>query len=93
MKLWIQISDTDFPQSMKQIATIGRLSENMLEKASNYAVSTLNNLFEKTVSAGCDIFESKNMLYRFHNDKFSSQEKNFLTKLKCDFNVTCQNYF
>ena len=92
MKLWIQISDTDFPQSMKQIATIGRLSENMLNKASNYAVSTLNTLFEKTVNAGCDIFESKNMLYRFYNKKFSSEEKNFLSKLKCDFTVTCQNY-
>ncbi len=92
MKLWIQIIDTDFPQSMQQIATIGRLSENMLNKASSYALTTLNSLFEKTTSAGCDIFESKNMLYRFHNDRFEQEQKNFLSKLKCDFTVTCQNY-
>ena len=92
LKLWINISDTDFPQSMKQIATIGRLSENMLNKASDYAVTTLNNLFEKTKNSGCDIFESKNMLYRFHNDKFENENKDFLSNLKCDFTVTCQNY-
>ena len=92
MKLWIQISDTDFPQSMKQIATIGRLSENMLSKASSYALTTLKDLFEKTTSAGCDMFESKNMLYRFHNDRFEKEQKNFLSNLKCDFTVTCQNY-
>lgn len=92
MKLWIQINDTDFPQSMKQIATIGRLSDNMLNKASNYALTTLNSLFEKTISAGCDMFESKNMLYRFHNNRFEKEQKNFLSNLKCDFTVTCQNY-
>ena len=92
LKLWIQISDTDFPQSMKQIATIGRLSENMLNKASSYAKKTLNELFEKTKNCGCDIFESKNMLYRFYPDKFESENKEFLSNLKCDFTVTCQNY-
>ncbi len=92
LKLWIQISDTDFPQSMKQIATIGRLSENMLNKASSYAKKTLNELFEKTKNCGCDIFESKNMLYRFYPDKFESENKEFLSNLKCDFSVTCQNY-
>ena len=92
LKLWVQISDTDFPQSMKQIATIGRLSENMLNKASSYAKKTLNELFEKTKNCGCDIFESKNMLYRFYPDKFESENKEFLSNLKCDFTVTCQNY-
>ena len=92
LKLWVQISDTDFPQSMKQIATIGRLSENMLNKASSYATKTLNELFEKTKNCGCDIFESKNMLYRFYPDKFESENKEFLSNLKCDFTVTCQNY-
>ena len=92
MKLWLQILDTDFPQSMKQIATIGRLSDNMLEKSSTYAVKTLNALFEKSVLAKCDIFESKNMLYRYYNDRFESENKDFLSKLKCGFSVTCQNY-
>ena len=92
LKLWLQILDTDFPQSMKQIATIGRLSDNMLKKSSSYAVKTLNALFEKSIMAGCDIFESKNMLYRFYNDKFERENKDFLSKLKCNFTVTCQNY-
>ena len=92
LKLWVKISDTDFPQSISQIATIGRLSENMLNKAANYAHTTLNSLFEKTKSCGCDIFESKNMLYRFYNSKFESENKDFLSNLKCNFSVTCQNY-
>ena len=92
LKLWVKISDTDFPQSISQIATIGRLSENMLNKAANYAHTTLNSLFEKTKSYGCDIFESKNMLYRFYNSRFESENKDFLSNLKCNFSVTCQNY-
>ena len=92
MKLWLQINDTDFGQSMEQIATIGRLSQNMLLKAENYAETTLNSLFEKTINSNCDLFETKNMLYRFHNDKFEKNSKDLLKNLKCDFKVTCQNY-
>ena len=92
MKLWLQVSDTDFPQSMKQIATIGRLSKNMLTYAESYAEKTLNELFQKTVNSGCDIFETKNMLYRFHNNKFERDKTNLLQNLKTSFNVSCQNY-
>ncbi len=92
MKLWLQITDTDFPQSMKQIATIGRLSDNTLRLAEQYAKDTLINLFEKTVNAGCDIFESKNMLYRFHNSRFERENKDLLQNLTHKFTITCKNY-
>ena len=36
LKLRIKITDTDFPQSMAEIATIGRLNDKMLKKASEY---------------------------------------------------------
>lgn len=92
LKLWVQITDTDFPESMKQIATIGRLNQSTLTKANEFAKTKLEQLFEKTSNFNCDIFETKNMLYRFFNDKFTPQEKDFLKNLKCEFNVTCQNY-
>ena len=92
MELWLQISDTDFPQSMKEIATIGRLNENMLNLAQKHACDTLYELFNKTTKIGCDIFETKNMLYRFYNDKFISLSDNFLSMLNCRFEITCHNY-
>ena len=92
MELWLQISDTDFPQSMKEIATIGKLNDNMLNLAKKHAEKTLYELFDKTTQIGCDIFETKNMLYRFYNNKFNALSENFLSMLKCRFEITCHNY-
>lgn len=92
LKIWLQITDTDFPQEMKQIASIGRLNDAMLEKAGSYVKETLNALFEKTTSLNCDLFETQNMLYRYHNEKFESYSNDLLNNLKCDFTVSCQNY-
>ena len=92
MELWLQISDTDFPQSMKEIATIGRLNDNMLNLAKKHAEKTLLELFDKTTQIGCDIFETKNMLYRFYNNKFNALSENFLSTLNCRFEITCHNY-
>lgn len=92
LELWLQISDTDFPQSMNEISTIGKLNQNILNLAKKYAETTLNELFEQTSSLGCDIFETKNMLYRFHNKKFEKHKNDLLDILKCRFEVTCHNY-
>ena len=90
--MWLQISDTDFPQSMNEIATIGKLNQNILNLAKKHAETTLNELFKQTSSLGCDIFETKNMLYRFHNAKFEKHKNDLLDVLKCRFEVTCRNY-
>ncbi|MBR3804977.1 MAG: hypothetical protein IKJ14_06500 [Clostridia bacterium] len=92
LKLRIKISDTDFPQSMKEIATIGRLNEQMLERAKDYIEKTLYQTFEKSKNLNCDIFESKLKLYRKFNDDFSAHSEKLLDNLKVEFNVTCQNY-
>ncbi len=92
LKLWLQIIDTDFPQEMKEIATIGRLNDGMLNKAKDYVIFTLENLFEKTKNLNCDLFETQNLLYRYHNEKFDSYTKDLIKNLKCDFTVSCQNY-
>lgn len=92
LKIWLQIIDTDFPQEMKQIASIGRLNESTIKKAENYVKVTLDNLFEKTKNLNCDLFETQNLLYRYHSDKFSSYTKDLLKNLKCEFTVSCQNY-
>ncbi|MBE5744074.1 MAG: hypothetical protein E7358_05100 [Clostridiales bacterium] len=92
LKIWLQIIDTDFPQEMKEIATIGRLNEQMLKKAGDYVTFTLEKLFETTKNLNCDLFETQNMLYRFHNKKFNDYTKDLLKNLKCNFIVTCQNY-
>ncbi len=92
IKIWLQIIDTDFPQEMKEIATIGRLNQTMLNKSKEYVTFTLENLFLYTKNLNCDLFETQNLLYRHHNDKFDKYTKDLLKNLKCDFKVTCQNY-
>lgn len=92
IKIWLQIIDTDFPQEMKEIASIGRLNDDMLNKAKEYVTYTLENLFKKTKNLNCDLFEAQNMLYRYHNEKFESYTKDLIKNLKCNFSVSCQNY-
>ncbi len=92
IKIWLQIIDTDFPQEMKEIATIGRLNESTLQKSKDYVTATLDNLFLTTKNLNCDLFETQNLLYRYHNDKFESNTKDLLKNLKCEFTVSCQNY-
>ncbi|MBQ3235001.1 MAG: hypothetical protein IJA97_02455 [Clostridia bacterium] len=92
LKLRIKISDTDFPQSMKEIATIGRLNDKNLKKAENYVKEKLSDAFERSKNLNCDLFETTEMLYRYHNGDFDDYKDGFLKNLTCDFSVTCQNY-
>ncbi len=92
LKLRLIISDTDFPQSMKEISTIGKLNEKTLLQAENYVRDTLFSVFEKTKNLNCDLFKTKIMLYRKYNDDFNENESDFLNNLSVDFKVSCQNY-
>ncbi len=92
LKMRIKISDTDFPQEMKEIATIGRLNEKMLSKAEEYVTNTLYSTFQKTKNLGADIFETKIMLYRKFNKDYAKYQSDFLKNLTAEFKVSCQNY-
>ena len=54
--------------------------------------NTLLELYEKTKILDADIFEVKNMLFRFDNDKFLQYEKDILLKIVPKFLVTAKNY-
>ena len=92
LKLRLKITDTDFPQSMKEIATIGKMNDASLRKAENYVEQTLIKTFEKSKNLSCDIFETKELLYRRFNSDFDKYNKDFLKNLTCEFTVSCQNY-
>ena len=92
LKLWLKLDDSNFPQEMEQIATLGKMSESMLSSAKDYAVNKLAATFEKAQLANSDIFNAKNMLYRFYNDRYIELKDNFIKKLTANFNVTCVNY-
>lgn len=92
LKLWLKLDDSDFPQSMQEIATLGKLNDKTLERAKLYALDMLGSVFEKSVKANADIFRAESMLYRFHTDSYDKFSKDLLNKLVPEFKVTCLNY-
>ena len=88
----LQIIDTDFPESMNEVKKMGRLNENTLKKCESYIETTLLSLFEKTKNLNADIFEIKNMLFRFHNDKFLEYKDDILLKTTPRFLISAKNY-
>ncbi|MBO7214061.1 MAG: hypothetical protein J6V66_01040 [Clostridia bacterium] len=92
LKLRLKISDTDFPESMKEIATIGKLNDKTLKQAEAYVQNTLEETFIKSKNLGCDLFETTDMLYRKFNKDFDREKGEFFKNLKCLFTVSCQNY-
>lgn len=92
INLSLQIIDTDFSQSMEEIKKIGRLDENTLRLCEKHIETTLLNLYNKTARLDCDVFEVKNMLFRFHNDKFLKNQNDILLKTIPEFKIIAKNY-
>lgn len=88
----LKIDDGNYPESMKQIATLGELNEKTLKMSCEHIKEKLTNFFEYTKSVNCDIFEVKNMLYRKHYSKYADYEQDFLQKVKFKVLVKCNNY-
>ena len=88
----LKIDDSNYPESMKDIATMGELSEELLNKSSEYIKDTLTNFFNYTKSVNSDVFEVKNMLYKKHYKHYDSLEKDFLQKVEFNAQVSCDNY-
>ena len=47
---------------------------------------------KKSKEFNCDIFEVKNLLYKYHTRKYKEHELTILDNLKVKANVTCLNY-
>ena len=64
----------------------------MSERTEEFIKSNLLNVFDKTKNASVDIFEVKNLLYRFQNKYYARDNFSILDKIQANFNIKCVNF-
>ncbi|MBR6736927.1 MAG: hypothetical protein IKL82_01010 [Clostridia bacterium] len=92
LKVWLKVDDGNFPESMKEIATLGKLSEKTLKDASKYIEETLKTFFSYVKSVNADVFGIKNMLYRYHYKEYEKLSENVFQNTEFKIKVTSYNY-
>lgn len=92
IKVWLRISDASMSESIKSLSTLGTLNNKVLHDAKNYILDNLNQVYEKCQEANCDIFEVKNLLYRYHHKNYERDNHSILKNLKVNFNINCVNF-
>ena len=92
VKIWARVIDTSFPQDIKTISKLGTLSENVkyhLKKTVEDNIIKVLNISKETNS---DIFEIKNLIYKYYTRKYAKTKLTALEKVKINVNVTPLNY-
>ena len=92
IKAWLKISDVNAPESVNALSTLGNLNNKVLHDAENFIKNNLLNTFKKTQLVDCDIFEVKNLLYRFQNKYYNRDKLTILSKTQVQFNIKCVNF-
>lgn len=92
LKVWARISDTDFNESMSEISNIGRLNDNMKFKLKSEIESNILKVIETSKKSKCDIFEIKNLLYKYYPRKYDDNNVGLLDKIEPVINIEVYNY-
>ncbi len=92
LKIYARISDANFSEKINRIAELGKLNENMKFKVEEYIKEKLFSILKKSKESNCDIFECKNLLYKYHTKKYDDLKYSILENLTLNANVTCLNY-
>lgn len=92
VKVWARISDTDFSESMGEISNIGRLNENMKFKLKSEIENNILKVIGVSKNSKCDIFEVKNLLYKYYPRKYDDNNLGILDKVEVVINVEVFNY-
>ncbi len=92
LKVWLRVLDTNFAQDVKTLSNLGELNEITKYFSKQYIENNLQSVVSKCKNAGVDIFEVKNLLYRFHNSKYESHKDSILNNFKVKFNIQCLNF-
>lgn len=92
IKVWLRISDASMSESIKSISTLGKLNGKVLHDAQNYIIDNLNKVFEKSKNLDVDVFEVKNLLYRYFHKNYERDKYTILKKVKANFKVKCVNF-
>ncbi len=92
LKIYARISDTSFSENMKIVKDLGNLNENTKFKVEELIRNSLQSVLNKSKELGCDVFECKNLLYKYHFNKFEENKLTVLERLQLKVNVSCVNY-
>jgi hypothetical protein len=62
--------DSNVSQSLDEVSNLGKLNDETLFKAKEYATNTLESLFNNVKDSQCDLFQYVNLLYKYHYNKY-----------------------
>ncbi len=92
IKAWLKVSDVTTSESIDALSTLGKLNNKILHDSEEFIKENLLNVFDKTKSLNVDIFEVKNLLYRFQNKYYDRDNFSILDKIQADFDIKCVNF-
>lgn len=92
LKVWARVSDANSTESMDIVSNLGKLNDNMKFKTETFIANNIVNVIDKSKKSGSDIFEIKNLLYKYHTSKYKKLNLTALEDLQYKINVTCLNY-
>lgn len=92
LKVWARVNDANFPESIDSVADLGKLNDNMLFKTESFIKENLIKVINKSKESECDIFQVKNLLYKYHTSKYKKYQLTVLEDLQYKINVVCLNY-
>ncbi len=92
LKVWARIIDTSFSEKIDRVAELGKLNEGMKIKVQNYISERITRIANISKTTSCDIFEIKNLLYKYHMQKYKKHQLTILEDFDIKVNVTCLNY-
>ena len=92
VKAWLKISDVDKSESVGALSTLGKLNGKVLHDSEEFIKNNLMQVFEKTKSQNTDIFEVKNLLYKFQNKYYDRDNFSILDKTQAEFDIKCVNF-
>jgi Ger(x)C family germination protein len=92
IKIWSRVSDASFSENINQVANLGKLNDNMKFKTESFIKEKIEGILEKSKKYECDIFEVKNLLYKYYPKKYNENYLKILDNLQLKINVTCLNY-
>lgn len=92
VKAWLKISDVNASESINALSTLGKLNAKVLHDSEEFIKENLTKVFDKTKSHSTDIFELKNLLYKFQNKYYERDKFSILDKTQAKFDIKCVNF-
>ncbi len=92
LKVWARVSDANTSESIDNVANLGKLNDNMLFKTESFIKDNVEKVIKKSKQYNSDIFETKNLLYKYHTKDYDKYKLSVLENLEYKINVSCLNY-